>query len=94
MVVRIRFGKGPRVVRNRGKNRRIASAVAAFLAPAGAIALVLAAWRVAADLNWTNSFAIPSGLFSHWQVWLGAAALLQLCSHFLNRYSKDDTATS
>ena len=34
---------------------------------------MLALWRIAADLKSTNSFAIPSGLFSHWQVWLGAA---------------------
>jgi hypothetical protein len=95
MVMRIRFGKGPRVGIGRGKNRRVASAVAALLAPAGLIAFVLAIWRLAADLNWANSFAIPSGLFSHWQVWLGAAGLLQVCSHLLNRYGRGgDAATS
>jgi hypothetical protein len=69
--------------------------VAALLTPAAAMAAVLALWRIAADLNWANSFAIPSGLFSHWQVWLGAAAALQLCSRILNRYGKaGDRATS
>ena len=49
----------------------------------------------APDLKVANSFAIPSGLFSHWQVWLGAAAGLQLCSRVLNRYGKGgDAATS
>jgi hypothetical protein len=34
-------------------------------------------------------------LFSHWQVWLGAAALLQVVSYLLNRYgSGGDAATS
>ena len=56
---------------------------------------MLALWRIAADLNWTNSFAISSGLFSHWQVWLGAAVALQVCSRALNRYGKSgDPATS
>ena len=95
MLVRIRFGKGPRVALRRGKNRRVAAAVAALLTPAGVIAFVFAFWRVGADLNWTNSFAIPSGLFSHWQVWLGAAILLQTGAHLLNRYGRaDDTAAS
>jgi hypothetical protein len=88
MVVRIRFGKGPKVSRKRGKNQRVALAVAALLTPAALTACVLGLWRIAADLNWTNSFAIPTGIFSHWQVWLGAAAGLQLCSRVLNRYGK------
>jgi hypothetical protein len=95
MVLKIRFGKVSRVGLRRGKNRRMASVVAALLTPIGLIAFVLAVWRVAADLNWANSFAIPSGLFSHWQVWLGAAALLQVVSYLLNRYgSGGDAATS
>jgi len=95
MLIRIRFEKGPKVALRRRKNRRVASAVAALLTPAGVIALFLALWRAAADLNWTNSFAIPSGLFSHWQVWLAAAVLLQTCAHLLNRYGRGgDTAAS
>ena len=95
MVVRIRFGKGPRPGKKRRKNRRIALALAVLLTPAAAMASILALWRIAADLNWTNRFAIPSGIFSHWQAWLGAAALLQLCSRLLNRYGKGgDAATS
>jgi len=95
MLVRIRFGKGPKVALRRGKNRHIASAFAALLTPAGVLSFCLAVWRIAADLSWTNSFAIPSGLFSHWQVWLVAAALLQACAHVLNRYGRgEDTAAS
>ena len=54
---------------------------------------VLAFWRIGADLNLTGSFAIPSGLFSHWQVWMGAAALLQLCASVLNRYGRDTSGS-
>jgi len=95
MVVRIRFGRGPKVVKKHGKNRRVALAAAGLLTPGAAMATALAIWRLAADLKWTSSFAIPSGLFSHWQVWLGGAVFLQLCSRILNRYGKSgDPATS
>ena len=88
MLVRIRFGKGLQVGKKPRKNARIALGVAALLTPAAALAAVLALWRIAADLDWTSRFAIPAGFFSHWQVWLGAAVLLQFCARVLNRYGK------
>ena len=96
MVVRIRFEKGRAIRSRRPKpNRKLALMLAALLTPAALIASVLAAWRIAADLNFASRFAIPTGLFSHWQVWLGAAVGLQLCSRVLNRYAKGrDAATS
>jgi hypothetical protein len=63
--------------------------------PTALAAGVLAFWRIAADLNWTSSFAITSGIFSHWQVWLAAAVALQVCARALNRYGKSgDPAAS
>jgi hypothetical protein len=95
MIVRIRFGRGAKVGRHGRGSRKFAGALAVFLTPAAVLATVLALWRVAADLGWTGSFAISTGLFSHWQVWLGAAAVLQLCARLLNRYSKSEhTAAS
>ena len=88
MVVRIRFGKGPKVAGKRRKNRQTALAVAALLPPAAFMACLLGLWSIAADLNWTGSFAIPSGIFSHWHVWLGEAVALQLCARMLKRYGK------
>ena len=88
MRVRIRFVRHPRTATRRRRNQRVALAVAALLTPAAAVAAALALWRIGADLEWANSFAIPSGIFSHWQVWLGAAAALQFCSRILNRYGK------
>ena len=88
MIVRIRFGRGTQVGKKPRKRRRFAAGVAGLLTPAAVLAAAFAFWRIAADLNWTGSFAIPDGFFSHWQVWLGAATLLQLCAHFLNRYAK------
>jgi hypothetical protein len=90
MRVRIRLGKRVPVASKRAKNRRVAQAIAVLLKPAALLASVLGLWRIASDFNWTGGFAISSGLFSHWQVWLGGAAILQLCSYALNRYGKGD----
>jgi hypothetical protein len=88
MVVRIRLGSRPKPAIKRAQNRRIALGISALLTPAALMALVLAIWRIGADLNLTGSFAIPSGLFSHWQVWMGTAVLLQVCASVLNRYGR------
>jgi len=88
MIVRIRFGKGAKVEKGRRKNTRLAAAVAALLSPAAVTAAALATWKLTADLNLTRSFAITSGFFSHWQVWLAAAVALQVFSRLLNRYAK------
>ena len=94
MVVRIRFRIGPKVVRYRRKNRRLALAFASFLTPAAVMAAALGVWGLAAGPQWTSTFVIPTGLFSHWQVWLGSAVLLQTGSHLLNRYGHaEDQAT-
>jgi len=100
MVIRIRFAKATKQrpeaeTRERAQAphiRRLALAAAALMTPAALMAGVLGLWRIGADLQWTNGFAIPSGLFSHWQVWLGAAFVLQLCAHILNRYGRGGNA--
>lgn len=86
MVVRIHFGHGPKVQKKKGKNKRFALAVSSLLTPAAMMAFVLGFWRLAADLRWTGEFGISTGLFSHWQVWVILAGLLQWCSWQLNRY--------
>ncbi len=88
MVVRIRFGKGPKVARHRRKNRRVALGFAAILTPVAVMAAALGAWGLAAGPNWTSNFAIRTGLWSHWQVWLAFAVVLQTGAHFLNRYGR------
>ncbi len=95
MVLRIRLDTRCRLVRICAERRRTAAAVAALLTPAAVVAGAFGLWRIAADLRWANSFAIASGMFSHWQIWGGAALLLELCSHLLNRYGRGgDTAVS
>ncbi len=92
MVVRIRFGRGPVVQRKEGKNRHAALAAGALLTPAAVMSSVLGIWGLAAELRLANAFAIATGFFSHWQVWLVTAAALQLVSWMLNRYGGRDQA--
>jgi hypothetical protein len=95
MIVRIRLGRGPRFGKKPRRQRRFALGIAGLLTPAAVLAAALGFWRIAADMKWTGRFAITEGFFSHWQVWLGAAILLQVCAHLLNRYAKSaETAAS
>ena len=88
MLVRIRLGKGAKVERKNGKNRRLALAFASILTPGAVMAAALGIWGLAAGPNWVSHFAIGSGLFSHWQVWVAFAAVLQTGAHLLNRYGR------
>jgi hypothetical protein len=90
MIVRIRFRTGPKLNRKRHTNKRLALLVAALLPPLALAAGALAAWRIAADLKLAGNFAISSGFFSHWQVWMAGSAVLALCSYALNRYGKSE----
>ena len=58
-------------------SRDAATAVAAMLSPASAIALMLGCWRLGTDLGWTRQFPISNGLFSHWEVWFALAIVFQ-----------------
>jgi hypothetical protein len=90
MRVRIRFQRGRRVRQKRRKNQHVALALASLLTPGAVMACVLACWRLTADFKVTNQFPITHGLFSHWQVWVTAASVLQLCAVVLNRYGNPE----
>jgi hypothetical protein len=88
MVVRIRLKRGPKVRHTRRKNRHVALASAALLTPAAVVAFVLSMWRLGADIGFTSSFAIHTGIFSHWLVWLAISVAVQFLAVVLNRYGK------
>lgn len=94
MVVRIRFVKPPTSVEKHLRNRRLALAFAALLQPPAVAALALAMWSVAGGLQWVGRFAFASGVFSHWQTWVAAAAGIWLCARALNRYGNDGGETA
>jgi hypothetical protein len=90
MTLRIRLRLGHTLLRRLAK---LASALAAVLAPSAAMAFVLGVWRLCADLKWAGEFAISQGVFSHWQVWIALAGLLWIASAILNRYGRVDDVT-
>jgi hypothetical protein len=75
------FGKALRA------SEETADLLVALISPASVIALVLGLWRLTADLEWTGSFFISSGLFSHWQVWIALAIALRLGAAALAPFS-------
>ena len=88
MVVRIRLKRGPKVRLQKRKNRHVALASAALLTPSAVVAFVLSMWRLGADIGFTSSFAIHTGIFSHWQIWLAISVAIQFLAVVLNRYGK------
>jgi hypothetical protein len=87
MILRVRFEQGRPIRRQRGKNRHVALAMGSLLIPAALMAYVLALWRLGSDMGVAGEFPF-SGLFSHWQVWIGVGAALQLVAYSLNRYGR------
>jgi hypothetical protein len=90
MLVRIRLRHGPTVRQKARKNRHIALASAALLTPAALTAFVLSMWRLGADLGFARSFAIHTGILSHWQVWLAISVAIQFIAVVLNRYGNPE----
>ncbi len=88
MIIRLRLGAGRRFRPKQGDGRGVALVAAALMTPACVMASALAFWRLLADLRLTSEFAISSGLFSHWQVWVAMAVLLHLASRRLDRYAR------
>jgi hypothetical protein len=86
MILRLRFAQGRPIGNKPGKNRHIATVAGSLLTPAAIMAYVLGLWRLGADMGVAGEFAM-SGVLSHWQVWIGIGALLQLIGYSLNRYS-------
>jgi hypothetical protein len=88
MTLRIRLRLSPTLHKRLARNRELASIASLLLTPAAVMALGLGVWRLGVDLNWTGEFAISKGLFSHWQVWIAMAGLLETCASILDRYGR------
>lgn len=92
MVVRIRFGFGPLVTRRKGKNSRAAALAASLLTLIAICIGSLGVWRLAQDVSLAGNFFFSDGLLSHWQVWIGAAAIVQYLGWRLTRYANNAAA--
>lgn len=88
MNVRIRLPRGVPIGHKPGKNRHMALTFATLLVPGALMALVLACWRLAADLSYAQKFAIDEGPLSHWAPWAALAFALGMLAQRLNRYGR------
>jgi len=88
MRIRIRLHRGRSLRKRLQDNRPLALALGALLTPAALMAYVLGFWRLASDIGVAGEFGI-SGFFSHWQIWILLAVLLQFAGHALGRYGRD-----
>ncbi len=83
MLVRIRWSTSRH---STVLKHQMALAVGSLLTPLALAAFTVSFWGFAAEFRWAGSFFITSGLFSHWQVWLLAAAVFLLLSRLLSSY--------
>lgn len=88
MIVRIRFGRGRTVTNRKGKNSGAARLLASLLSLVAISFAIFGFWRIGQDLDILGDFVFPSGLLSHWQVWIAAAVGTQYTVWRLMRYSK------
>jgi hypothetical protein len=87
MILRVRLPQGRPVERRSGKNRHVALAFSALLAPVVLMAYVIGFWRLASDMELAGEFPF-SGLLSHWQIWIPFAACLHFGAIALKRYGQ------
>lgn len=88
MVVRIRFPQGTRKGSKPARNAPFVSALGGLIMLVAISCLGLGMWRLTSDLGWTDTFAIPEGLLSHWQVWLALAVVFGGAALRLLRYGR------
>jgi hypothetical protein len=88
MVVKIRLKYEHAVRRTVALNRQAALVAASLMTPVALTAWALGGWRLLADLELAGEFAISSGLFSHWQVWIALGVIFQFAAFLLHRVSR------
>jgi hypothetical protein len=90
MVVKIRLNYAPAFKRSVAWNRQAALVASSLMTPIAVMAWALGFWRIAADLGWTGAFAIASGFFSHWQVWIAIGIVMQFVALLLHRLTRGE----
>jgi hypothetical protein len=89
VTIRLNLGQANRR-KNDSVNRQAALVASSLMTPLAVMAWALAGWRLSADLKWTGDFAIRSGIFSHWQVWIALGLVVQFAAFLLHRYARRD----
>ncbi|HMF78216.1 MAG TPA: hypothetical protein VK604_21340 [Bryobacteraceae bacterium] len=72
--------------------QQFGAVVSALMGPAVLSVYSFAAWSLADDLGWTDSFIFQTGAFSNWLVWLVLALLVNSAAVILRRqYPRERT---
>ena len=64
--------------------------VSVLMAPAVLSAYSFAAWSLAGNLGWTDSFVFQTGPLSNWLIWLGLAVLVNMAASILRRHTRTE----
>jgi hypothetical protein len=64
--------------------------VAVLMGPAVFSAYAFAAWALAFNLGWTDSFIFTSGALSNWIIWMGMAVLVNTAAAILKKHTQAD----
>ncbi len=64
--------------------------VAVLMGPAVFSAYAFAAWALAFNLGWTESFIFTSGALSNWIIWMGMAVLVNTAAAILKKHTQAD----
>lgn len=67
---------------------KFGAVLSALMGPAVFSAYALAAWSLAANLGWTDTFVFVAGPLSNWLVWLAIAILVNVASSILKRHTQ------
>jgi hypothetical protein len=62
--------------------------LSALMGPAVFSGYAFAAWSLAGNLGWTDTFVFSSGPLSNWLVWLAIAIVVNLASSILKRHTQ------
>lgn len=93
MVVRIRYRLGARVPFEKGLHAQLARLSSSFLTLVAICLAFMGFWRLFEDFDLSGDFVFASGILSHWQVWLAAAAGTQYVGWRLNVFARANAPT-
>ncbi len=66
--------------------------LAVLMGPAVFSAYAFAAWALAANLGFTDSFVFSTGALSNWIIWLGVAVLVNTATSILKKHTRSERA--
>jgi hypothetical protein len=74
--------------------QKFGALLAALMGPAVFSAYAFAAWSLAGNLGWTDTFIFSNGPLSNWFLWLGLAIALNSAASILNRHTHREATGS